>query len=229
MRAPVARRSRLAKGRPQDQPQAQHDGQDEEGLELQRVVVELGPGHQREPGSPARRHAGRHRAGPPVPVQQPPAQAEQQGQHRPPPDRRGPDRQHLLRPLRAGVGLRAVVRRAGHRAGIALIEERDRPGHRQPVPRLGLVRVRGAQPQAEADRLQVVLIQRVQRRDHRGVHAVQPGVVPVIAGAGGEPAAPAGQVDRQRDQHERHRQPRHLPQRAADEAGQPGRPASAGC
>src|SRR6185437_6277083 len=183
-----AQRSR--RGRAEDQAQAQDDGEDEEGLELQGVVVELGPGDQGEPGAPAGQDAEQDGAGPPVAVQQPPAQAEQQGQHGAPPDGRGAERQHLLRPFRAAVVRRAVVGRAGHRGLVALVEERDRPGDQQPVPRLGLVRVRGAQAHAETDRLPVVLEQRVQGGDHRGMHAVRRAVVPEVPGLGGEPAAP---------------------------------------
>src|SRR5215467_13188151 len=36
------------RGGPEDQPQAEHDGQDQEQLELQRVVVQLANGNQRE-------------------------------------------------------------------------------------------------------------------------------------------------------------------------------------
>ena len=54
------------------------------------------------------------------------------------------------------------------------------------------------------------------------------GVVPVVAGAGGEPAAPAGEVDAQRDRDERDRQPAgRRGSAAADERRQPGGPARA--
>src|ERR1700733_541270 len=84
------------RGRADEQPEAQDDADDQERLELERVVVELRPRHERQPARPARGDAEQGGARPPVSAGQPPAQAEGHHGDGYPPDGGVPDREHFL-------------------------------------------------------------------------------------------------------------------------------------